>query len=89
MALGAAPSAVMAIVMRDGTRLLLIGVALGMPATAAFSRAVSNYLHGVTGHDAFTFATVTLMLGLVGTFACYVPAKRAATLDPTQALRRD
>jgi predicted permease len=89
MALGAAPSAVMALVMRDGTRLLLIGVALGMPATAAFSRAVSNYLHGVTGHDAFTFATVTLMLGLVGTFACYVPAKRAATLDPTQALRRD
>jgi hypothetical protein len=89
MALGATPSSVVALVIRDGTRLVLIGLTLGTSWAIASAGALSDYLYGVTRNDPFTFGVVTVVLALVGLLSCYIPARRAANIDPVQALRSE
>jgi hypothetical protein len=89
MALGATAAGVVRLVVRDGTRLVLTGLALGATWAVASAGGLSDYLHGVSRNDPVTFGVVTVLLGLVGVFACYVPARRAARVDPVQALRAE
>jgi putative ABC transport system permease protein len=89
MALGASAGSVVTLVVRDGTRLVLTGLALGTPWAIASTAGLSDYLHGVTSSDPVTLGVVTLVLALVGLVACYIPARRAAMIDPVQALRSE
>jgi predicted permease len=89
VALGAGAAAIVALVLRQGLRLLVIGLPLGLAAALAAVRLLSSYLYGVSATDAATFAAITALLSGVALFACYLPAHRAARVDPVLALRRD
>ena len=66
---------------------LLIGLALGVVASLGLTRAISSMLFGVTAADPLTFAAVILLLVTAALLACYIPARRAAKVDPMVALR--
>ena len=87
MALGAQPSDVAGLVLWEGAKMTLLGVALGIAAALALTRLIANQLFGVTGHDPITFLAAPLLVAVVALFACYVPARRAARVDPIAALR--
>jgi len=87
MALGARSGSVLALVLRNGMALALIGAAIGLAGALALTRLMAGLLFGVTPHDALTFATVLLCLIVVALIACYVPARRATKVDPLVALR--
>jgi putative ABC transport system permease protein len=87
MALGAQTGDVLRLVMREGITLALIGVAVGLVTVAAASRLMKSLLFGVGPIDALTFASVAALLMLVALMACYLPARRAANVDPLVALR--
>ena len=89
MALGATANGVARLVIRDGSRLVLAGLALGTPLAFSSVGSLSDYLHGVTRNDPLTFGVATAVLGLVGLLACYIPARRAAKIDPVHALRSE
>jgi predicted permease len=89
MALGAQKSNVVGTVLRDGFRMTLPGVGIGLVAALGLTRLMSAILFGVTPTDVVTFATVAVLLCAVALLACYVPARRAAALDPMQALRAE
>jgi ABC-type antimicrobial peptide transport system permease subunit len=88
-ALGARPAGIGALVLREGLRLVVIGLPLGLAAALGAGRLLSSYLYGVSATDAATFSATTALLAGVALFACYVPAFRAMRVDPVQALRRD
>ncbi len=87
MALGARGGDVMRLVVRQGMRLALIGLLIGLAGSLALTRLMSSVLYGVSATDVVTFAVVTLLLGLVVLIACYLPARRAAKVDPIVAIR--
>lgn len=87
MAVGARPQDVQRLVLRQGMALVAWGVAGGLAGALALNRAVSGMLYGVEATDPLTFAAVPAVLALVSLLACYVPARRAARLDPTVALK--
>lgn len=87
VALGAQTSDVLRMVVYDGLRPTLIGVAIGLAAALAFSRAVSSLVYGVKPADPATFLAISALLVLVALFASIVPAYRAARVDPMKALR--
>ena len=87
MALGAQRRDVLRLVVGQGMRAVLIGVALGIAAALALSRLLSQLLYGVGDKDPVTIAAVTILLTLVALFACYIPARRAMKVDPMVALR--
>jgi putative ABC transport system permease protein len=87
MALGASTSDVLKLVLRMGLRLVLIGIALGIAVTLAVGRFISSQLWGVTAHDPATLAAVAILLLVTGVVACWIPAHRAAKVDPLVALR--
>jgi putative ABC transport system permease protein len=86
MALGAQKSDVLALVIRQGMALTVIGVVVGLAGAIALTRVIGNLLYGVTATDPATFVAIPLLLLFVALLACYLPARRAAKLDPTRAL---
>ncbi|MEY2507227.1 MAG: hypothetical protein QOH01_1556 [Verrucomicrobiota bacterium] len=86
MALGAQKSDVLGLVIRQGMTLTVIGVVVGLAGAFALTRVIGNLLYGVTATDPATFVAIPLLLLLVALLACYLPARRAARLDPTRAL---
>jgi ABC-type antimicrobial peptide transport system permease subunit len=74
-------------ILGEGLALSLTGLALGLAAAWSLGRVGSSLLYGVTASDPLTFAAVSLLLTAVAVAACYVPARRATTVDPIVALR--
>jgi predicted permease len=89
MALGAQKGDVVRAVLSDGARMTLPGIGIGLVVALGLTRLMSAMLFGVTPTDVVTFASVPLVLCFVAMLACYLPARRAAKLDPMQALRAD
>jgi putative ABC transport system permease protein len=89
MALGANRLEVLRLVMGDGLRLAGAGVAIGLGVSLALTQLMTRLLFGVTASDPRTLAGVTLLLLTVALVACYVPARRAARVDPMVALRNE
>jgi putative ABC transport system permease protein len=89
MALGAPRNNVLGLVLRQGMRLTLLGVGLGVVAALALTKVLQNLLYEVRTTDPLTYAAVTLTLLLIALFACWLPARRAAKVDPMVALRSE
>jgi predicted permease len=89
MALGAARTDVFQQILRQGLRLALIGLAVGLAVSLACTRFLRGLLYGVEATDWLTFATVAMVLCLVALAACSIPARRAASVEPMQALRSE
>ena len=87
MALGAQAIDVLKLITRNGMRLALIGIAIGLGGAFALTRLMTTLLFGVTPTDVSTFATVSALLIAVAVLACYIPARRATKVDPLVALR--
>jgi len=89
MALGADATRVVASVLIDGLRPVLIGIALGSAGAAFMTRVLSSVLYHVTAHDPWTFVFAVIVLAAVAAAACVGPARRAALVDPLHALREE
>jgi putative ABC transport system permease protein len=89
VALGAGARDVRRMIVGQGLRTILVGVAIGAFGAAALTRTVASLLYGVTPTDPLTFGGVTLLLVGAGLLACYVPARRATRVDPVVALRHE
>jgi putative ABC transport system permease protein len=89
MALGASQHNIMSLVLRQGTFLVVAGVAVGLLAAAAVTRVMQNMLVDVSPTDPLTYIAVSLLLAAIALWACYVPARRAMRVDPMLALRRE
>jgi len=87
MAMGAQTGRVLGLVVKQGMRLAIVGLVLGLAVGLAAMRALSSLLFGVSAHDPFIFGGVTLILATAAILACYFPARRAARVDPLIALR--
>ena len=89
MALGAGRGDILRMAIREGLRLALSGIAIGIASGLFLTRLLSSVLYGISPSDPRVFAVVTTLLGGVALFACYVPARRAARVDPLVALRHE
>ena len=87
MALGAKTIDVLNLVVRDGLKLVLIGIVVGLGGALLLTRLMTKLLFGVTATDAVTYVTVALGLIIVALIACCIPARRATKVDPLVALR--
>ena len=86
-ALGASRGDILRMVLREGLILLLIGLATGILASLGLTRLLATLLYGVSPRDPLTFVVLSLLLSAVALLASYVPARRAARIDPMVALR--
>jgi len=89
MALGAQRRQVLGLVLRQAVILSLIGVGIGAASSFVLTPMLSEFLYGVKPHDALTLTLVSLLLIGVTLFASYVPARRAARIDPMETLRHE
>jgi putative ABC transport system permease protein len=89
MALGASPGDISTLIIRQGITFVATGAAIGFVAAAGLTRVMTSMLVGISATDPGTFAAVVLFFSLVAAVACWVPARRAAGLDPTAALREE
>jgi putative ABC transport system permease protein len=89
MALGAQRSDVLTLFIKQGMTLVLIGVGVGLFGALALTRLMSSLLFGIAPDDPMTFTSVAIFLSLIALLACYLPARRAAKVDPLVALRHE
>jgi ABC-type antimicrobial peptide transport system permease subunit len=89
MAVGARAADILVLVLRDGARLALAGILAGALASAWTAEALASLLFGVKATDGLSFAASGALLAAVAVAACYLPARRAARLDPLTALREE
>lgn len=89
MAMGAQPGTVERLVLRQGLVLTLVAVGLGWPVAWTLSKLASSFLYGVQPHDLLTFLLVPPFLVAISMAACWIPARRAALIDPMRALRTE
>jgi putative ABC transport system permease protein len=89
IALGADPAGILRLVIGQGLGLSAAGIAIGFVAAAGLTHVMASMLVGITATDPWTFAAMILLFFLVAAVACWVPARRAAALDPTVALREE
>jgi putative ABC transport system permease protein len=89
VALGAQTRDVIALVAREGTSIALAGLACGVAGAWLLRRSVESMLFGVSADDPLTFVAVALLLALVSVLAAYLPARRAARIDPAVTLRAE
>ena len=87
MALGAKRTDMLKFVLRQGLVLTLAGIAIGLCGSIALTHLLASQLYGITPTDPLAFAGVSLLMGIVALAACYLPACRAANIDPMVALR--
>jgi predicted permease len=87
MAMGARSGSVLSLIIGQGMRLAIVGLMLGLLIAFATMRVLSSLLFGVSAHDPFTFAGVSLILATAAILGCYIPARRAAKVNPITALR--
>jgi putative ABC transport system permease protein len=87
MALGAQRADILWLVLRQGMRLTMVGLAVGLAGAFALTRVLRSHLYEIDTTDATTFASVSLLLLLVALLACLIPARRATKVDPMMALR--
>jgi predicted permease len=87
IALGASQRNILTLVVRQGMVLAVSGVTIGLVAAFVLTRLMRSLLFGVEATDPLTFAGISLLLGTITLFACYVPAQRAARIDPLISLR--
>jgi ABC-type antimicrobial peptide transport system permease subunit len=87
MALGASSRTVAALVIKQGMLLAAAGISVGVPAAIGFNSLVRRYLAGIEGGNTLALAAISLLLMLVMLGACWIPARRAARIDPMEALR--
>ena len=88
MALGATPSAILGLVLRQGLTIALAGVAIGVAAAMGLTRLMRGLLFGVEPIDPITFAATSLALAVTAFVACYLPARRAAKMTPGVVLHK-
>ncbi len=89
MALGAEPRRVVGGLLAEGMRLTALGLAIGTAGALAVSRVLASFLYGVGAADPATYAAVALLLAACAALACWIPARRAASIDPMRALRSE
>ncbi len=89
MALGASRSGVVAMVLRSALWQIVVGLALGVPAALLAGHLMTNLLYDVSGYDPLALLGAILALAVCATLAGFVPARRAASIEPMQALRAD
>jgi putative ABC transport system permease protein len=89
MALGAQPDSVLKMILGDGMRMVVAGMAMGVAGALALSRVVASLLYGLKATDGATFIFTALPLAFVALVACYVPARRAMRVDAMVALRHE
>jgi putative ABC transport system permease protein len=87
VALGASSSNVLAMILRQGLRTVLIGIGIGVAGSLVLTRTMESLLFGVTTTDPLTFVAVILLVVVTALLACYIPARRATCVDPMTALR--
>jgi putative ABC transport system permease protein len=89
LALGARPTSMAKTVVTQGLQHAIAGIAIGLPAAFLLSRVMSSMVFGVTTHDPLTFAALPILIVVVTSLACYLPARKAARVDPVLALKQD
>jgi ABC-type antimicrobial peptide transport system permease subunit len=87
LALGATPPGILSMILRQASLLVLGGIAGGIALSAAATQLEQDFLFGVKPLDVWTYAAVTVLLLMVGALAAFVPARRAAAVEPVEALR--
>jgi ABC-type antimicrobial peptide transport system permease subunit len=87
MALGAAPQDILRMVLRQSVVIVGVGLAVGLAAAFAGTRAIASFIVGVRPTDAATFVTVVVLLAVIALVACWIPARRATRVNPLVALR--
>ena len=87
MALGAQTRDVLGLIVKDGMKLVLLGLVLGISGALGLTRLLCSLLFGVTTRDPVTFVAIAALLSFVAILACYIPAWRATRVDPLEALR--
>lgn len=89
MALGAPRLSILRMVVREGMRIVLIGIAIGLFSAASLTRVMANMLYGVTPGDSATFLSVAAIITFTALLACMGPALRAALVDPMVSVRNE
>jgi putative ABC transport system permease protein len=89
MALGAEADDVLKLVLKQGMKLALFGIVIGVAASLAFMKVMKSMLFGLSATDPLTYALVVSLMAMVALLACYIPARRATRVNPMVALRTE